>query len=248
MLTTPLTVTPSAQAALDHALRTSVWRADQLAISRTPTMATGHSFLDSELPNGGWPRSALVELLVQQHGIGEMQLLKPALAALSRQQRLAFIHPPYLPHTMACRSWRLNEQNVLWLRPKSSADALWSAEQILKNGSCGGVVLWQSNIRPESLRRLNLAAQSNDTWLWLVRPLAAAADASVSPLRLALRPALGGVSVDIIKRRGSHCETPIFVPLVDMPAGCQPIDKADEIPVKRVPATAAIRNAAPALV
>ena len=71
---------------------------------------------------------------------------------------------------MACRAWRMNERNLLWLRPSSSADALWAAEQILKNGSCGAVVLWQSNVRAESLRRLNLAAQSTDTWLWLMPP------------------------------------------------------------------------------
>ncbi|WP_082616489.1 translesion DNA synthesis-associated protein ImuA [Massilia sp. Root418] len=248
MLVPPFTVTPVAQAALDLAVRSSVWRASELAVSRATTTTTGHPVLDSQLPNEGWPRSALVELLVQQHGIGEMQLLKPALASLSRQHRVALIQPPYLPHAMACRSWRMNEQNVLWLRPQSSADALWSAEQILKNGSCGGVVLWQSNVRPEALRRLNLAAQSTDTWLWLVRPLTAAADASPSPLRLALRPALGGVSVDIIKRRGPHCESPIFVPLIDMPAGRQLWEKEHETPAQRTPATSTARVAAPMLV
>ena len=248
MLTPPLTVTPSEQAILDRALRTNVWRASELAVSRATTMATGHAVLDLELPNGGWPRSSLVELLVQQHGIGEMQLLKPVLAALSRQQRVAFVQPPYLPHAMAFKAWQLLDKNVLWLRPQSSADALWAAEQILKNGSCGAVVLWQSNVRPESLRRLNLAAQSTDTWFWLVRPLAAAADASPSPLRIALRPAPGGISADIIKRKGPHCDSPIFVPLIDMPAGRQLLDKDHETPVKRTPATSPVRSAAPMLV
>lgn len=244
----PLTTTTNAQAALDEALRTNVWRADQLAVSRATTMTSGHAMLDTELPNGGWPRSALVELLVQQHGIGEMQLLKPALAALSRQQHVAFVQPPYLPHTMAFKAWQLLDKNVLWLRPQSSTDALWSAEQILKNGSCGAVVLWQSNVRPESLRRLNLAAQATDTWLWLVRPLAAAADASPSPLRIALRPALGGISVDILKRKGPHCDAPIFVPLIDMPAGRQLEPEHHEAPSHRVLASAAVRSATPVLV
>lgn len=175
MLAQPLTVTPSAQAALDQALRSSVWRASELAVCRATTVPTGFGGLNAELPNGGWPRSSLVEMLVEQHGIGEMQLLKPCLAKLSENQRIALIQPPYLPHSMTCRSWHIHQQNLMWLRPQSSADALWSAEQILKNGSCGAVVLWQSNVRPEALRRLNLAAQSTDTWLWLIRPLAAAA-------------------------------------------------------------------------
>ncbi len=228
-------------------LGSSVWRASELAVSRATTMTTGYTGLDKELPNGGWPRSSLVELLVEQHGIGEMQLLKPSLASLSKKGRVALVQPPYLPHSMACRSWHLNDRNLLWLRPQSSADALWSAEQILKNGSCGAVVIWQSNVRPESLRRLNLAAQSTDTWLWLVRPLAAAADASVSPLRIALRPATGGVSADIIKRKGPTCDLPIFVPLVDMPVPHTSVTE-NEAPVDRTPATITTRVRTSAMV
>jgi protein ImuA len=224
-----------------------VWRASELAVSRSTTRATGHRELDAELPNGGWPRSALVELLVQQHGIGEMQLLKPVLAALSADQRVALIQPPYLPHSMACRAWRINDRNVLWLRAGSSADALWAAEQVLKNGSCGAVILWQANVRAESLRRLNLAAQSTDTWLWLVRPLSAAVDASPAPLRIALRPSAGGVMADIVKRKGPHCERPLFIPLADMPAGAAR-EKEHEAPAQRSPAVIATRSPSSALV
>lgn len=247
MLSQPLQITDAAIQAGTLAMR-NVWRASELAISRATTMTTGHLELDRELPNKGWPRSELVELLVQRHGIGEMQLLKPSLASLSQKQRIALVQPPYLPNSMTCRSWHMNDGNLLWLRPQSSSDALWSAEQILKNGGCGAVVLWQSNVRPEALRRLHLAAQSTDTWLWLIRPLASAADASVSPLRIALRPALGGVSADIIKRRGPTCESPIFVPLIDMPAGRRLFDKDHEAPVKRTPAATSTRSLAAALV
>jgi len=246
MLTTTPIVAQSTIAP-PHAMR-DVWRASELAICRSTTITTGHAAIDPELPNDGWPRSALVELLVQQHGIGEMQLLKPALVELASKQRVALVQPPFIPHSMACRAWHINERNVLWLRPQSSADALWATEQILKNGSCGGVILWQTNVRPESLRRLNLAAQSAETWLWLIRPLAAAADASPSPLRIALRPALGGISAEIVKRRGPHCDAPIFVPLLDMPANHQNAETDHETDVKRAPATTAVRSFAAALV
>jgi protein ImuA len=118
---------------------------------------------------------------------------------------------------------------------------------MLKSGAFGAVILWQSNVRPEALRRLNLAAQGTETWLWLVRPLAASADPSPSPLRLALRPSFGGVSIDIIKRKGPHCEHPIFVGLNEIPASRQP-DNENEAPAKRAFATAATRSAVPALV
>lgn len=130
--------------------------------------------------------------------------------SLSKQQLVARKKPPYLTHVMACRSWQVNDRNVLWLRPGSAADALWAAEQILKNRSCGDVILRQSNVRAKALRQLNLGAQSTDTWLWLIRPLVAAADASPSPQRIALWPALGGVSVNIINRRdGLPLSSPI---------------------------------------
>lgn len=247
MLSPPLLATPADQVALDQALRSSVWRASELAVSRATTTSTGYSGLDDELPNGGWPRSSLVEILVQQHGIGEMQLLKPALATLSGSRRIALVQPPFLPHSMTCRAWRVNERSVYWLRPTSSADALWSAEQMLKSGAFGAVLLWQSNVRPEALRRLNLASQGTETWLWLVRPLAASADPSPSSLRLALRPSFGGVSIDIIKRKGPHCEHRIFVALSEIPASRQQ-DKENEAPAKRAFATAATRSAVPALV
>ena len=232
----------------DPSMLRDIWRASELAVSRSTTCTTGHAVLDAELPNGGWPRSSLVEIMVEKAGIGELQLLRPTLAQLSNTQRIALIQPPYLPHAMACKSWGINERNLLWLRSSSSADALWSAEQILKNGSCGAVILWQTNARPEALRRLNLAAQSTDTWLWLMRPLSSSADASPSPLRLALRPALGGVSVDIIKRRGPHCDAPLFVSLADMPAGRHSLETPHEITAQRTPAVVAARNAAAVLV
>lgn len=247
MLSPPLTITPDALQAGQLAMR-DVWRASELAVCRSTTCPTGHALLDAELPNAGWPRSALVEMLVQQPGIGEMLLLAPTLAKLSTGQRIAFVHPPYLPHAMAYRSWGMNEQNLLWLKTTSSADALWSTEQILRNGSCGAVVLWQPNVRTESLRRLNLAAQSTDTWLWLMRPLSCGDDASPSPLRLALRPAFAGVSIDIVKRRGPHCDQPLFIPLTGMPAGRHPLDTPHETPAQPLPAIAAARSATAVLV
>jgi protein ImuA len=225
-----------------------IWRASELAVSRATTCSTGHALLDDALPNQGWPRSMLVELLLQQAGIGEMQLLKPALADLSRHQRIALVHPPFPPHARACATWGIDTSRLLWIRAGSTGDALWSTEQILKNGSCGAVILWQSNVRTESLRRLNLAAQTTDTWLWLMRPMACAGDASPAPLRLGLRPAPAGVAIDIVKRRGPRCDTPLFVPLASMPARHHPLDHDHAIAVKPASAAAAARSAASVLV
>ena len=41
---------------------------------------TGHAALDAALPSGGWPESALVEVLLPADGLGELRLVLPTLA------------------------------------------------------------------------------------------------------------------------------------------------------------------------
>jgi protein ImuA len=144
---------------------------------------------------------ALVELLVQQPGIGEMRLLKPALSEMSRRP-IALLQAPHIPNALAFSYLGLPMNKLIRLRAPKTADALWCAERVLHAKSCGALVFWQQHIRAEALRRLHLAAQATETLLVLVRPLAAAQDASPATLRLAVRPADGGLVVDVVKRRG----------------------------------------------
>lgn len=199
-------------------LAQSVWRASQMGNYRSPVTSSGHKLLDAELPDGGWPSAALIELLLQQPGIGEMRLLRPALAAVARQRRIALVQPPHPPQAAAWTAWGMPHAHLLWLRTSRSADALWTAEQILRNRSCGALLLWQNHARPESLRRLHLAAQASDMVFWVIRPLASAQDPSAAPLRLGLRPAPRGLQIDLIKRRGPPRDEPLYLPLDDMPA------------------------------
>ena len=60
----------------------SVWRGRSRAA--VETLSTGFAALDAGLPGGGWPRHGLVEVLTPQPGAGELYLLLPVLAALSR--------------------------------------------------------------------------------------------------------------------------------------------------------------------
>jgi protein ImuA len=201
-------------AQLPHA----IWRADQMGSYRTAVTPSGYPALDAELPHGGWPSAALIELLLQQPGIGEMRLLRPALAGITQARRIALVQPPYLPQVAAWSAWGLPPERLLWIRTRRSADALWSAEQIVRNGSCGALLLWQAHIRPEALRRLHLAAQASETVFWMLRPLAAAQDASPAPLRLALRAAQAGLEIAIVKRRGPLANGPLYLQLETLPA------------------------------
>jgi protein ImuA len=227
----------------------SVWRADQMGSCRTAVTSTGHHTLDNELPNGGWPGSVLIELLLQQPGIGEMRLLKPALTAIAKKRRVALVQPPHLPQVSAWSAWGLAPERLLWIRTGRSADALWTAEQVLQNGSCGALLFWQSQVRPEALRRLHLTAQGSDTVFWMVRPLATAQDASPAPLRLALRPAHAGLAIEIVKRRGPQRDDAFYLPLDAMSAAPSNLTLFNHAPVDRCALAAATsRNISSALV
>jgi protein ImuA len=193
-------------------LHPSLWRASQLARAGTRCIDTGHPALSAQLPGGGWPTGSLVDLLLQQPGIGEMRLLRPALAAVAKR-RIVLLQPPHPPQALALAALGVAPSQLIWLRAGRTADALWAAEQVLRSGSCGALLCWQTQVRADSLRRLHLAAQCGETLFFMLRPLAAAQDASPAPLRLALRPQAGGIEIDFVKRRGPQRDAPLFLPL-----------------------------------
>jgi protein ImuA len=207
---------PASAALQPETIHPSLWRASQLARVRSRTLDTGYAALSAELPGGGWPVGALVDLLVRQPGVGEMRLLQPALAQLGKRS-IALVQPPHLPNAPGLGYIGLPLAQVLLVNARKPADALWSAEQILRAGSCGALLFWARQVQPSSLRRLHLAAQSSETLFVMIRPLATAQDASPALLRLALHPGGDGLSVGIVKRRGPLRAEPVSIPLQPTP-------------------------------
>ncbi|ACC71151.1 translesion DNA synthesis-associated protein ImuA [Paraburkholderia phymatum] len=194
----------------------SLWRASQFARGGRRTLDTGYPALSTELPGGGWPIGALVDLLVQTPGVGEMRLLRPALSSLGNRP-IALVQPPHIPDGLGLDYIGLSLDQLLQVKAPKSADAFWSAEQILRAGTCGALILWAQHAQASSLRRLHLAAQSSETLFIMVRPLASAQDSSPALLRLALRPSADGLMVDIVKRRGPTRAEPLSIPLQPTP-------------------------------
>jgi protein ImuA len=193
-------------------LHPSLWRASQLARFSGNSIDTGHSTLSNQLPDNGWPTGSLIELLVQQPGVGEFKLLAPALRQVS-SKTIVLLQPPQVPNALAFAGQGVPPQNFVWLKSTTTGDALWAAETVLRSGTCGALMFWNTHVRQESLRRLNLAAQAGHTLFFVLRPLAAAQDPSPSPLRLSLRPAEGGVNIGFVKRRGPQRDEPLLLPL-----------------------------------
>ncbi len=200
----------------------AVWRADELARQAGATRPTGHAALDAVLPDGGWPVGALVEVLQPQAGQGEWRLLAPALAARAESGRtdgaLVLVNPPHRPFVPALAAQGLDPARLLMLQgPTLARDAaarVWACEQALRGAGVAAVLAWLPQVRPEQLRRLQMAAQNFQQQLFVMRPLAAQHEASPAVLRLALEAGEDAdvLSVRLLKRRGPPLSTPLVLP------------------------------------
>lgn len=183
----------------------NTWRVDMERAVDT-AIPSGFTDLDRALPGGGWPGQALTEILHDQYGIGELRLLMPALARLSRSGRwIAFVAPPHIPYAPALAAQGVDLSRVLLVHPRTShrgRDALWALEQALRAGTCAAVVGWPMRVEGKQLRRLQLAAEAGDTWGILFREAAAADQPSPAALRLRLQQDEGGTLVSLLKGRG----------------------------------------------
>jgi hypothetical protein len=179
---------------------------------------TGHGALDRELPGGGWPAAGLTELLGAARGIGELQILLPALAALSTAgKRVVWLAPPHLPYAPALAAAGVDLANLVVVRAPGRRDALWAAEQVLRSGTCRALLAWTQHASYRELQRLATAAETGGAFTALFRPREAEREPSPACLRIALEPAAGGLALRILKRRGPPAGAPLHLTL-DRPA------------------------------
>jgi cell division inhibitor SulA/protein ImuA len=153
--------------------------------------------LDAALPGNGWPLGALVEIIVPQHGLGELRLLLPAMARLSARREIAWIDPPFIPYAQALIAQGVNIERLLVVHPKPQ-DFLWTTEQLLR--VCGMTLSWPGKASWNTLRRLQLAAAGGRNLGVLFTQ--SNTGASPAALRLKLRALHDGLEVSILKARG----------------------------------------------
>ncbi|WP_418646629.1 translesion DNA synthesis-associated protein ImuA [Thauera butanivorans] len=188
-----------------------VWQGSHLARPPGGILPTGFPVLDAELPGGGWPAGALIELLAEHPGVGELSLLLPLMRKAGAERWIACIAPPLLPYAPALAAAGVPLQRLLLIQPASAAEALWAARQATASGACALVLAWLARPDTAALRRLQLAAEESATPLFLFRTRDMARHASPAPLRLALAPTTGGLRIDILKRRGPPAARPVLL-------------------------------------
>jgi len=193
--------------------RHPVWRGGSLAHA-IAALPSGFAALDAELPGGGWPRQTLTELLVDETGIGELELIVPVLATLTRAgRRTMWVAPPHMPYAPALAAAGVDLVNVLIVHAPERRDALWAAEQALRSGSCHALAAWLPKPRYAELQRLVVAAEASHAVAFVFRPLAAADESSPAALRVALEAAGSELDVRIVKRRGAPLARPVRLAL-----------------------------------
>ncbi len=188
-----------------------LWRGRDRA-QAAPGLASGYRELDRHLPGGGWPQQSLTEILIERYGIGELQLLMPALARLSAEDVeahaepgwIAWVAPPFQPYPPALQQWNINLSRMLIVRPKSDDEILWSAEQALTSGTCAAVLLWPGKLDDQASRRLQLAAEKGHSWAIAFRPPSARQQASAAALRIEMHSDRQGTHLSILKSRGGR--------------------------------------------
>ena len=170
-----------------------VWRGGELEHVVHSIIPTGHARLDAQLPGGGWPQGTLTEVLHDAAGIGEVSFLAGALARAGEGGRLiAWVNPPHLPYAPALAQAGIPLNRCVVVNPVDREGALWAAEQSLKSGACGAVMLWmeaQRKSRGEDyacLRRLQMAAEAGRAMAVLFRSTFAEKLSSPSHLRVVL--------------------------------------------------------------
>ena len=187
--------------------RPDVWRGSHAPA--TPTVTSGYASLDELLPGAGWPCNALTDIVLAHPGIGELRLLLPALARLSRGDRwIAFVAPPHIPFAPALAAAGIDLSRVLLVHPRGRSEHLWAIEASLRAGACAAVLGWVDDVLAGHLRRWQLAAEAGGACGVLFQTR----DIAHSPAALRLQLAAAGnsaIEINILKRRGGWPVGPV---------------------------------------
>lgn len=180
-------------------------------------LSTGFESLDRALPGGGWPLSALVEILTVPGDPGSLWLTLPALTALSRRQQwIALVAPPRIPYAPALAGHGMDVGKILLVHPRAHGDALWAVEEALRSDTCSSVLFWLHGPDNKTLRRLQLAAEHGNTLGFCFRPAAHAGQRTTAAVRARVTPFDDGAVIDILKARGGRARHGLAVRYADI--------------------------------
>ena len=189
----------------------ALWHAGRSAAIAADGETTGFDDLDALLPQRGWPRRALTELLLPADGVGELSLLLPTLARLTQDgAAVAVVAPPCVPYAPAWQAVGV-DLSRLQVIDASPRDALWAFEQCLRSGACAAVLGWPATGDTQALRRLQVAADGGGCLGFVLRDGRHGRNPSPAALRLeAVHDARDGIAWQVRKCRGGPLPSRAF--------------------------------------
>ena len=174
--------------------------------------------LDAFLPWRGWPVAAMTEIMTDTVGCGELSLLLPAMARLTKEKRsILCIGAPHTLFVPALAQVGIDPARVTQINPSSTLkhnkENLWTAEQALKTGLPGMVVLWSpihGQLPPETLRRLHLATIGSETMLIHFRGASSMSQPSPAWLRFGYAADDAHIRLQVLKCRERLLTRPLI--------------------------------------
>lgn len=202
-----------------------IWTARHWQQASIPAVSTGYAELDAVLPGGGWPLGAVSEVFYSATGMGELRLLLPALARISHNDDRwqLWLNPPLQPCGPALQDWQLQTERILLAYAKGPKDITYSLEKSLLSGGSQAIVAWVDKLDKALLRRIQLAAETRQVAVFMLRPMKYLAQPSIAALRVQLK---NQSCLSIIKRRAGW---PLDDIQIDLPL-TRPVNLANNPP------------------
>ena len=217
----------------------TIWKAGRAPVCVAGGEPTGHAALDALLPQGGWPRRALTELLLPADGVGELALLMPTLARLTQAGGVvAVVAPPYLPYAPAWQAMGV-DLRYLEIIDADARSALWAFEQCLRSAACAAVLGWPLHADGPALRRLQVAADSGDCLGFAFRDRRHAANPSPAALRL--EHLQGAWHVRKCRGGNAPSKAVVLVGAASAASFCSEFIKPEKLAAEAAPTVGAVR-------
>ncbi len=122
-------------------------------------VASGMHALDAMLPDGGWPKHGVAEIIVPDFRSAALDLVLPALRRLLRQgRRIAAVTPPFAARAALFTDADINPNRLLQVNPHPGRSALWTVESMLESADFAAVLAWPECDTELMGKRLQLAA------------------------------------------------------------------------------------------
>ncbi|MCG7548404.1 translesion DNA synthesis-associated protein ImuA [Pseudoalteromonas sp. Of7M-16] len=171
-------------------------------------VSTGYDVLDAHL-DGGFPMPGVVD--IKSHtGVGEVRLLLPYIRSQSRL--CVMINPPACINAHALLHQDVMTELVWVISTNTCQEALWAAEQCLKSGACGSVLLWHRDLQVHQVKRLLLSAQTGKSLCCLLRNDVSQFGSLPVSLCLQLEPDIDGLKIKVNKLRGGWAKPQLTLP------------------------------------